>query len=40
MIYMGFDIFEIIILNRRTIVVGIIGIILLVVGLTYKEGLK
>jgi len=36
MIYLGFDLWEIIVLNRRTIVVGIIGIILVVGSLIWK----
>lgn len=37
MIWLGFDVVEIIILNRERIVVGVIGIILFVWGLTFKE---
>lgn len=37
MIWLGFDVVEIIISNRETIVVGIIGIILFIWGFTLKD---
>ncbi len=37
MIWLGFDVIEIIVLNRETIVVGVIGIILFIWGVALKE---
>ena len=37
MIWLGFDVVEIIISNRETIVVGLVGILLFVWGFTLKK---